>query len=93
MPIPRLILGRAESIPLPDRSVQRIIVERTPLRRQAYLEINRVIAVGGIVILRHACPPGIDPHRLAYELLDGQIEQSKKSWHNAVEATDVDGGK
>lgn len=31
-PIPRLILGRAEAIPLPALSVKVILVERTPLR-------------------------------------------------------------
>ena len=56
-PIPRLILGRAEAIPLPDKSVDRLIVERTPLRRRALEEIGRVIMPRGCVILRHAAAP------------------------------------
>ena len=74
-PIPRLIVGRAERIPLPDNSVNLIISERTPLRREAFSEINRVISTEGRVILRHALPPGFDPHREAYGLLSGQMRR------------------
>lgn len=74
-PIPRLILGRAELIPLPDKSVDRLIVERTPLRRRALEEIRRVITPTGLVILRHAVPPDIDPHRLAIQVLAGRAQQ------------------
>lgn len=74
-PIPRLILGRAEAIPLPDKSVDRLIVERTPLRRRALEEVGRVIRPTGCVILRHAVPPDIDPHRLAIRVLAGRTQQ------------------
>lgn len=73
--IPRLILGRAELIPLPDKSVDRLIVERTPLRRRALEEIRRVATPTGLVILRHAVPLDIDPHRLAVQVLDGCTQQ------------------
>lgn len=75
MPIPRLILGRADAIPLLNGSVDRVIAERTPLRKRALLEIRRVIAADATVILRHALPPNLDPHRLAYEILPGRIQQ------------------
>ena len=74
-PIRRHILGRAEAIPYPDQSVDRIIVERTPLRKAALTEIVRVIALGGSVMLRHAVPFDIDPHALAKEILPGRVTQ------------------
>src|SRR5690606_8692491 len=64
-PIPRHILGRSESLPLEDASVDLIIVEKTPLRRGALEEIARVISPGGRVILRHVPLPGMDCHELA----------------------------
>ncbi len=76
-PIPRLILGRAEDIPLPDGSVACVIVERTPLREQALREIRRVVARAGTIVLRHALPSNLDPHKLAYEVLPGRIQQRK----------------
>ncbi len=33
-PIPQLVVGRADAIPLADKSVDYIIVERTPLSRR-----------------------------------------------------------
>ena len=74
-PIPRLILGRAEAIPLPGESVDRVIVERTPLRRKSLQEIRRVITATGTIILRHTVPPHIDPHRLAIQVLSGRRQQ------------------
>ena len=74
-PIPRHICGRADAIPFPDRSVDRIIVERTPLRVSAFKEIARTIAPNGTIILRHARIPGRDPHTLAQRLLPGRISQ------------------
>jgi len=65
-PIPRLILGRAESIPLPTQSVDLVIVERTPLKTAAFEEIKRIILCNATVVLRHAVPPNLDPHRSAY---------------------------
>lgn len=73
--IPRLILGRAEQIPLPDKSVNLIISERTPLRAEAYLEIKRVLSSDGFIVLRHAVPPGFDPHREAYRHLPRRLHQ------------------
>ena len=73
--IPRLIKGRAQAIPLPDNSVDMIIVERTPLRMAAMREIQRVIHDEGTIILRHALPPNIDPHRLARDLIQGHVQQ------------------
>lgn len=70
-PIQRRIAGRAEAIPLPDNSVLKVIVERTPLRAASLHEIARVIANGGIIILRHARHPYYDPHLLARELFPG----------------------
>lgn len=73
LPIPRRIAGRAEAIPLPANSVQKVIVERTPLRSAALQEIARVIANDGIIILRHIRHPYYDPHSLARELLPGTV--------------------
>ena len=55
--IPRHIPGRAEAIPLPDQSVDRVIVERTPLKKTSLKEIARIVHVHGTIILRHATPP------------------------------------
>jgi len=71
-PIPRLIMARAQSIPLPDNCADEIIMERTPLSRCALDEIRRIAKPGAIVVLRHAQPFGIDPHRVAAEVLDGK---------------------
>lgn len=76
-PIPRLILARAEAIPLPARSVNVVLVERSPLKAEALHEIKRIVVQGGTIILRHALPPRSDPHRTACELLKGRIRQRK----------------
>ena len=75
--IPRHILGRAEAIPVSDHSVDRIIVERTPLRKLALHEIERVVASGGLIILRHAAPEGMDPHALASTILPGHVTKRR----------------
>jgi len=74
-PIERLIYGRAEAIPLPDRSVRWILVERTPLRREALQEIARVIIPGGAIVLRHVAAPHLDRHRAAKAILPGCVKQ------------------
>jgi hypothetical protein len=74
-PIPRRVAGRAEAIPFPDHSVDVIVVERTPLRAAALSEIRRVIRTDGTIILRHAYPPGFDPHRTARQVLPGRVRQ------------------
>ncbi|WP_259631803.1 site-2 protease family protein [Stieleria sedimenti] len=75
--IPRHILGRAECIPLPDRSVQQIIMERAPMRRAAVLEMIRVIVPGGTIILRHHAGSGHNPHVIAHQLIgaDFSVQQ------------------
>ena len=70
-PIPHLILGRAQDIPLPDQSVDRIVSEQTPLTRRALVEIARVIAPGGEIVLRHVPLPMIDTHADARRILPG----------------------
>ena len=74
-PIPRHIPGRAEAIPLPDGSVDVVIVERTPLRRMALNEIARVVSDKGTVILRHARRPNQDCHSLARQIIPGEFTQ------------------
>jgi ubiquinone/menaquinone biosynthesis C-methylase UbiE len=74
-PIPRLIAGRAEAIPLPDSTVEQVIVERTPLRRAALNEIFRVLIPRGLIILRHARPPWSDPHTLAISVFGKPIQR------------------
>jgi hypothetical protein len=71
-PIPRLIIARSDRIPLADGSVARVIVERTPLTQAALAEIRRVLAPGGIVILRHVPLPWHDRHATARRMLPGR---------------------
>ena len=82
-PIPRLIRGRADAIPLVDGSVHQIVVERTPLTRSALREIARVIAPGGTVILRHVPLPDFDPHAVACEVLPGPHYRRNTVLHGA----------
>lgn len=74
-PIPNWIAGRAEAIPLPDASVQCVIVERTPLRDQSLREIARVAARAAHVVLRHARPPWSNPHQRAADFWGPPIQQ------------------
>jgi hypothetical protein len=68
-PIPRLICGRGEAIPLADRSVDVLIVERAPIRPSVLREIARVAKPSAIAILRHAVGPLGDPHARALAIL------------------------
>ena len=83
-PIPRHILGRAEAIPWASGTVDQVIVERTPLRVNALKEIVRVTAPDGLVILRHACIPGRDPHLLAREIVPGWVTESTFLWGQMI---------
>ena len=74
-PIPRLICGRGESIPLRDNTVDVLIVERTPLLMPTLYEILRVARPAATAILRHAVTPAGSPHRLATQVLNGTIRQ------------------
>jgi hypothetical protein len=76
-PIPRLICGRGEAIPLPDHSVDLVIVERTPLWPLTLREIERVAKPGAIAILRHAVGPLGDPHARVLALL-GRAGRSRE---------------
>ncbi len=78
-PIPRWIQGRGEAIPLPDASVDLLIVERTPLRPSTLAEMRRVVKPSGVAILRHAVGPLGDPHRLATRELRGQTSKRMTS--------------
>jgi hypothetical protein len=74
--IPRLILGRADAIPLQDGCVDEIIVERTPLNALALAEIRRITSRNGRVVLRHARAPWSDPHRMAIKILGVPVQQA-----------------
>ena len=74
-PIERHIPGRAEAIPLADRSVRWILVERTPLREAALREIARVVMPGGLIVLRHVVGSSIDRHRTARAILPGSVRE------------------
>ena len=74
-PIPRLILARADAMPLPDDCVDLLIVERTPLREPTLRELLRVIKPAGVILLRHAVTPAGDPHRMALRLLPGDAQR------------------
>lgn len=73
--IPRWIEGRGERIPLPDGSVEVLIVERTPLVPATLAEIARVASPTARIILRHVSAHQLDPHRLAVQVLKGKIER------------------
>jgi hypothetical protein len=73
--IPRLINGRGDCIPLPDRTVDVLIVERTPLRLPTLSEMLRVARPSATIILRHAIAHQRDPHRHAVRVLRGAVEQ------------------
>ena len=74
-PIPRLIRARGESIPLADKSVDVLIVERTPLTMALLLEMRRVAKSSSTAILRHAVTPLGDPHDRALAVLNGTVRQ------------------
>lgn len=74
-PIPRLIVGRADAVPLPDHTADTIIVERTPLSRLALEEIKRIGKPGALVVLRHARAFAMDPHELAKKILPGEFQE------------------
>ena len=88
-PIPRLIVGRGESLPLPDECADTVIVERTPISRRALVEIRRIAKPGALVVLRHARALGRDPHLLAKQLLHGEHHESEcnigpHSYHETI---------
>ncbi|HEY4311768.1 MAG TPA: hypothetical protein VGN12_20140 [Pirellulales bacterium] len=74
-PIPNLIVGRADSIPLANGSVSQVIVERTPLSTNALAEIARVTAPQGKIILIHVPLPDADRHERALQMLPGKVER------------------
>jgi hypothetical protein len=74
-PIPHLLHGRADAIPLPVNSVRTVVMERTPLTGAAVIELRRVTAPGGCVILRHNASLN-DPHKLANAVLGKPVSTS-----------------
>lgn len=52
-PIPDLVLGRGEQLPIASGTVDRVTVESAPLRPGAADEIARVLRPGGTVRLLH----------------------------------------
>jgi hypothetical protein len=74
-PIPRLLVARADALPLARGSVGRIVVERTPLTAAALAEIARVIAPRGTIELRHVPLVESDRHARARECLGGHAVQ------------------
>ena len=75
--IPRRIPGRAEAIPLLDHSVDQVIMERTPLRKDSLYEIAHIVNGHGRLVLRHAMLPNVDPHLLARAILPGRVRQRR----------------
>lgn len=72
-PIPCRIGGRAEDIPLDDKSVETIVVERTPLRNDAIAELARVAADGATMVFRHWVDEFSDPHQRIRRMIDGDV--------------------
>lgn len=73
-PIPNRLNGRTEDIPLPDNSVQTVIVERTPLKNEAIDEITRVVADGGTLVFRHVVADEANPHQRVRERIEGTVD-------------------
>ncbi len=71
VPIPRLLVARADAIPLAGRSAMRVLVERTPLSTAALAEIARVIAPRGTIVLRHVPLAHRDRHARVRKLVGG----------------------
>ena len=76
-PIPRWVAGSATAIPLPDSSVDRIIMERTPLTCVAIDEMLRILKPGGDIILRHFYGTGEHPHALARCTISGHVSSGQ----------------
>ncbi len=72
--IPNRIDGRVENIPLPDRSVQAIVMEKTPLRNEAIDEIARVATDDATLVFRHSVDQHSDPHGRVLERISGIAE-------------------
>lgn len=88
--IPRLIVGRADAIPLADRSVARVVVERTPLSPAALAEIARVILPGGVVLLAHVPLEKEDRHARAIGALAGPVRRrSARLFGQTVQVTRI----
>lgn len=73
-PIPNRLNGRAENIPLPNNSVQTVLVERTPMKNEAIDEITRVVADGGTMVFRHVVDDETNPHQRVRERIGGTAE-------------------
>lgn len=82
--IPRLIVGRAEAIPFSTGSVRRVIVERTPLNAAALVEIARVVAPDGVVLLAHVPLPEGDRHAAALRALGGRWKRRTARIHGQL---------
>jgi ubiquinone/menaquinone biosynthesis C-methylase UbiE len=88
--IPRLIVGRADAIPLADDSVARVVVERTPLSTAALAEIARVVVPGGVVILAHVPLERGDRHARAIDALAGFVQRrSARLFGQSVQVTRI----
>jgi ubiquinone/menaquinone biosynthesis C-methylase UbiE len=88
--IPRLIVGRADAIPLDDHSVTRVVVERTPLSPAAIAEIARVVAPGGVVVLAHVPLDHGDRHARAIAALAGNVQRrSARLFGQRVQVTRI----
>lgn len=71
-PIPRLIRGSGEQMPLRDGSVAHLVLEHAPISEQTAAEIARVMARGGLVELRNPLMGGARVlHRSVLEALGG----------------------
>jgi ubiquinone/menaquinone biosynthesis C-methylase UbiE len=88
--IPRLIVGRADAIPLADDSVARVVVERTPLNPAALAEIARVVSPGGVIVLAHVPLDHGDRHARAIDALAGIVQRrSARLFGQSVQVTRI----
>lgn len=82
LPIRRWIFGRSTCLPFADGTVDRIIMEKTPLTRVAIGEMVRVLKPGGEIVLRHFHGGGEHPHGWARKMIRGQVSIGRARLRN-----------
>ena len=74
-PIPRLVQGVGERMPLATGSADRVLVESAPLRDGAAAELARVIKPGGTIRLAHPADYARKSHGAVIRAVGGRARQ------------------
>jgi hypothetical protein len=75
-PIPHLVVGRGEALPIADHVADVVTVESAPIREGAAQEIARVLAPGGEVRLLHPSGYAAQTHSLVEAALGAELVSS-----------------